>query len=117
MGLPPSFGPVIVALDSLPTERLTLEDVIKRLINDEVRQNASAATLKPDPGAMTVALVASERPKIDRSKLTCFFCDQIGHMKTDCPEKAAWEAAKAKAKTNASANTAISTDDKYGVAW
>ncbi|KAI0649505.1 hypothetical protein C8Q79DRAFT_904275 [Trametes meyenii] len=38
--------------------------------------------------------------------VTCFFCEKIGHYKSDCPDRAAWEAFKAK-KSSRQANTAI----------
>ena len=37
-GLPESFSTFIVALDALPLSELTLDNVITRLLNEEVRQ-------------------------------------------------------------------------------
>ena len=108
LGLPPSFDQVIVALDSTPTKDLALDVVITRLLNDEVRQTS---TSQPTPSitrdaGQAAAAISSEKPKtpIDRTKVMCFFCDKAGHYKSECPEKAAWEAAK----VQASANTAVS---------
>ncbi len=111
MGLPPSYDAVIIALDSIPTEQLTLEEVIRRLLNQEVRQTSayppSPSAPTPDDG-VAAAVLSTEKPKVDRSKVQCYFCDQMGHFKQDCAERAKWEAARRKTKTSGSANTAMS---------
>lgn len=120
MGLPVSFEPVVVALDSIPTEHLTLEDVIKRILNDEVRQNASAPKMDEvhtvTPG-VAAALMGLEKPKMNRTTITCHFCDQIGHYKSECPEKFAWMTTKTTSmkKTAGAANSAHARVD-YGEA-
>ncbi|EMD32516.1 hypothetical protein CERSUDRAFT_118558 [Gelatoporia subvermispora B] len=108
MGLPPSYDTVIIALDSTPTEQLTLERVVSRLLNEEIRQSSSGApqshSRSRDPGvaaATMKALIRGEMPKgrlIDRSEVQCYFCDNFGHFKSECPEKAKWETEKAKTK-------------------
>ncbi|RDX39353.1 hypothetical protein OH76DRAFT_1367603 [Lentinus brumalis] len=125
MGLPPSYDAVIIALDSIPTEQLTLEEVIRRLLNEEVRQTSayppSPSTPTPDDG-VAAAVLSTEKPKVDRSKVQCYFCDQMGHFKQDCMERAKWEAATRKTKAAGRANTAIlagnvDTYDEVGGAW
>lgn len=111
MGLPASYEAVIITLDAVPTEELTLEEVIRRLLNEEVRQTSmspsSRSTSTRDHGA-AAAVVSTEKPRVDRTKVQCYFCDQIGHFKQDCPEKAAWETSKNKT-TVAGANTVMPT--------
>jgi gag-polypeptide of LTR copia-type len=46
MGLPPSFNNVIINFDSMSPETLTLDFVIARLLNEEVRQITTAPSLK-----------------------------------------------------------------------
>ena len=121
LGLPSSFDQVIVALDSTPTENLTLDVVITRLLNDEVRQTSTSqhtSSVTRDAG-QAAAAISSEKPKTfgDRAKVTCFFCDKMGHYRSECPDRAAWEAMK----TQVSANTALmknpETLDKVCGAW
>ncbi|OCH88329.1 hypothetical protein OBBRIDRAFT_95581 [Obba rivulosa] len=53
---------------------------------------------------------------VDRSAVTCYFCDKTGHFKSECPEKAQWEAAKvAKAAGAHSARLAAKTDKAFTI--
>lgn len=109
IGLPASYEAVIITLDAVPTKELTLEEVIRRLLNEEVRQTSmslsSRLTSARDHGA-AAAVVSTEKPRVDRTKVQCYFCDQIGHFKQDCPEKAVWETLKNKT-TVGGANTVM----------
>ncbi|OJT02293.1 hypothetical protein TRAPUB_7185, partial [Trametes pubescens] len=72
MGLPVAYDPVIISLDATPTEQLTLDFVISRLLNEEVRQS-------------------------------------VGHYRSECPDRLAWETSKAvkASKAAGGANMAV----------
>ena len=97
MGLPPSFDNVIINFDSMSTDTLTLNLVITRLLNEEVRQITSALLVKEEDQIKTEldeAMAVSRTKPI--SEILCFFCDAKGHYKSDCPERKAWEKSKSK---------------------
>jgi gag-polypeptide of LTR copia-type/Zinc knuckle len=112
MGLPPSFDNVIINFDSMSPETLTLDLVIARLLNEEVRQITTAPSLKEDDQIKTEldeAMAVSRAKAI--SEVLCFFCDAKGHYKSDCPERKAWEKSKSK-KTSTAAGVWESSDDE-----
>jgi hypothetical protein len=86
MGLPSAYNAVIINFDATPNEQLTLNYVVGRLLNEEIRQRSS-----DDATENTNALVARRNGTQDSSKITCFFCDKNGHFKSDCLERKAWE--------------------------
>ncbi|EIW62481.1 uncharacterized protein TRAVEDRAFT_93821, partial [Trametes versicolor FP-101664 SS1] len=96
LGLPPSFDGVIISLDATPTEQLTLDVVISRLLNDEVRQMSTIPAPSETPAHDPVAAAAMRSEVLPKAKITCFFCDKQGHYKSECPDRAAWEASKTK---------------------
>ncbi|KAL6304695.1 hypothetical protein BKA93DRAFT_732707 [Sparassis latifolia] len=49
MGLSPSYEPLIISLDAIPTDQLTLESVVSRLLNEKVRQTSVAPTTSAKP--------------------------------------------------------------------
>jgi hypothetical protein len=95
MGLPSTYDAVIINFDATPTEQLTLDHVIGRLLNEETRQASSTGTIKPkkeEPSDETLAVTAGRH---SRGEATCFFCERPGHFKAECPEKREWERIKA----------------------
>jgi len=90
--LPESFLTFIVALDSLPPSELTLDNVITRLLNKEVRQTPAGSGMnvstdpmmapKPEPDE---ALLANMRAKCPASEITCYQCGRRGHYQSSCP--------------------------------
>jgi hypothetical protein len=116
MGLPPSYDAVIINFDSTPTDQLTLNHVISRLLNEEVRQISGDPNAEHPGEAQDEAMAVTQRG-VRRaagrlnSKVTCFFCDKKGHYKSDCPERLAWEKAKGK-NTETAAAVFSSNDDE-----
>ncbi len=107
MGLPVAYDPVIISLDATPTEQLTLDFVISRLLNEEVRQSGmspSPSMTASDPG-IAAATMRSEVPKV----VTCYFCNKVGHYRSECPDRLAWETSKAvkASKAAGGANMAV----------
>ena len=116
MGLPPSYDPIIINFDATPSELLTLNNVVARLLNEEVRQTGSLNVAKA-PEERDEAMVVSGGGKGGRgarntagADVTCFFCDGKGHFKLDCPEKRAWEQAKKKSKGEVAAAAFCDSD-------
>ena len=121
MGLPVSYDPVIINFDSTPHDQLTLNHVIIRLLNEELRQ-ASLPSLTdqeradgPGDAALAVSCSKSGTSRRNRSAadVTCFFCDGKGHYKSECPEKSQWEKMK-KAKGTAALAEEDSDDEGGG---
>ena len=111
MGLPPSFDNVIINFDSMSPDVLTLDLIIARLLNEEVRQITTAPLVKlEEDRILDEAIAVSQgRPKAI-SEILCYFCDTKGHYKSDCPERKAWEKSKLK-KTGTAAGAWESSDD------
>jgi hypothetical protein len=86
-GLPESYSTFIVTLDNLPTDDLTLPNVITRLLNEEVRQNHSiqSSSEHRDSEALAVQVTKSNKKKTPLSDITCYNCGGKGHYKSDCP--------------------------------
>ncbi|KAK6997139.1 hypothetical protein R3P38DRAFT_2432485, partial [Favolaschia claudopus] len=83
MGLPAAYDPVIINFDSAPPETLTFNGVVARLLNEETRQGG--AGIKGEPEAAFSAGFQHQKP--NRADVTCHFCDQKGHYKSECPER------------------------------
>ena len=97
MGLPPPYDPVIINFDSTPTGKLTLDNVIARLLNEEARQASAKTDLHQIPAANNpdnIAMTAAVPPRRLRATLTCHFCSKKGHFKHECTEREKWEALK-----------------------
>jgi len=91
-GLPESFSAFIIALDSLPPRELTLDNVVTRLLNEEVRQTPTSASTNTSADPTTApklepvaALLTTVRGKCLVSEITCYRCGGKGHYKSDCP--------------------------------
>ena len=95
MGLPSTFDAFVVALDATDSNKLTLNDVIIRLLNEESRTDVSASSA----GIESAFRAGVRRPK---SEVTCFKCQKKGHYQNECKEEAA-------------AHTAVETE--FDAAW
>lgn len=82
-GLPSSFTPVIISFDALEPEKLTLDFVITRLLNEEARQTTHSTVKKEED---ETALRAERVNKIGNN-VQCFYCLEMGHYSTACPTK------------------------------
>ena len=76
--LPDSYDTLITALESRPEEDLTLELVKEKCIQEHKRRNESTDAA-PDESALKVS-----HNKVNKSKLKCFHCGKIGHIKRNC---------------------------------
>jgi len=119
MGLPSSYDPVIINFDSTPTDQLTLSHVVSRLLNEEVRQISGTQPSNPDDTseevhdeAMAVRGGGRRAGGGNQLDVVCFFCDKKGHYKSDCPERLAWEGAKAKKGTKGHGVAAAFEEDE-----
>jgi len=116
MGLPTAYNAIIINFDVTATELLTLEYVISRLLNEETRQESATDQIsikeeEPDK-AMAVSSGYCECCG-PTDELTCYFCDQKGHFKSECPNRLKWERYK-KQPGNSSAATALDSDSDGG---
>jgi hypothetical protein len=105
MGLPVSYDAVIINFDATATELLTLDHVIARLLNEEARQTSGKDAImetEVEDAAMVVTNSKGQNSpsKKGTSDVTCFWCDKIGHYKSDCPERLAYMKGKEKKKTS-----------------
>ena len=100
-GLPESFSTFIVALNNLPTDQLTLPNVITCLLNEEVRQDHPVQSSEHNE-ALAVQ-VNNDKRKTPLSEITCYNCSGKGHYKSDCPS--------AKIEKKESASTVIENEE------
>src|ERR1700712_3274149 len=79
MSLPTSYEHFITALESVNESELTYDYVVAKLLNFDLRKKENGA-----PSSVESALVMQH--KSDLTKLTCFYCEESGHFKRDCPK-------------------------------
>jgi hypothetical protein len=92
-GLPKSYDNFVITLDATPSDQLTLDYVVTRLLNEESRQ-IGTATLNEEsrqvdttaPQETSLAAYARHTGKRDLSQITCFKCGKKGHFQTNCPD-------------------------------
>lgn len=108
-GLPNSYNPFLVSLDTLPDSEYTLDCIIPRLINEYTRQTLSYTPTRSQNHSITsddVAMaVTGATPRRPISEITCFNCGQKGHYQSDCPLP------KQKQSNTETANAVEATDD------
>ena len=89
-GLPASYAPFVVTLDSTPESLFTLEYVITRLLNEEARQSctitptASAASGNPNDAAYRASTTQKPKNATPIERITCYRCQGKGHYARNC---------------------------------
>jgi len=84
-GLPSSYTPVVISFDAIEPEKLTLDFVITRLLNEEARQ-AGPSVVKREENEN--AAMRSDRVNTRTGiNVQCFYCLEMGHYSSTCPTK------------------------------
>lgn len=96
LGLSSSYDAIIISFDGMDPEKLTVDAVITRLLNEETRQSGGRThTSTPTHHNHSVdddsALAVMHTSRHPLSEITCFFCTKKGHFRSDCPDRKAWE--------------------------
>ena len=81
MGLPPEYNTLIISLDS--ATQLELDNVITRLLNEEIRQEPIPGSGSQGSQPREIALAAT-RDRSSKSHITCFRCGRKGHYRSEC---------------------------------
>ncbi|KAJ8456016.1 hypothetical protein ONZ45_g18834 [Pleurotus djamor] len=106
MGLPETYGPVIINFDATSPDLLTFNHVITRLLNEETRQAATEVIVKKEEDEenenVVMSVVASHgrtgRGQPNPAEVNCFFCQERGHYRSECPDRLAWERMKERSR-------------------
>ena len=115
-GLPSSYAPFVVTLDSTPESLLTLEYAITRLLNEEARQSC----VTPRSNALRTAAVSNSDEALSAQdapatktkvatpieRITCFRCQAKGHYARTCTAPAPAPRTEAANQARASTNEA-----------
>jgi hypothetical protein len=86
-GLDNSYEPFIISLDSTSADQISLEYVVDRLLNEEVRRGNTTKE-KENVGVMQggTAYLAGTRGSANAGPYTCWRCGQPGHVQAFCKE-------------------------------
>ncbi|KAJ7646879.1 hypothetical protein FB45DRAFT_891718 [Roridomyces roridus] len=84
MSLPPTYDTLIISLDAHP-QKDDLDFVIGRLLNEELRQEAEHFDETGNPVTAPPTALATRTIR-DKSRITCFKCQKLGHFQSECPE-------------------------------
>lgn len=96
-GLPPAYQPVIVNITGIPLSSLAFEDVVTRLMNEEGRLRIISPTTSSDshditqqayaamPASKGKSYTSKSAPPKDMSKVRCYKCGGVGHIRPQCP--------------------------------
>jgi len=79
MGLPPSYDLVIINFDSTPTDKLTFNNMVTRLLNEEKRQLSTHATSSTAAHSPENISMSAESCRTPHSDILCYFCGKKGH--------------------------------------
>jgi hypothetical protein len=88
-GLPPSYNPFLISIDTLPNSEYSLVCVIPRLINEYTQQSLTPTVHIQTPTPMqpaddTMAITTAPHTHCPISEITCFKCNQKGHYQYNC---------------------------------
>lgn len=81
MMLPPSYDSLTTALETLPADRLTLDVVKSRLMDEELKKRHRDS---PSCSTDTKELTAFAGKHLQKFKYKCYGCGKIGHKKENC---------------------------------
>jgi uncharacterized short protein YbdD (DUF466 family) len=121
MGLDKSYDSFIISLDTTPPEQLTLEHVISRMLNEEVRRDnvdiqgvpvgVKGRSMNGEKGEVrvkkeeNVAMATTQRD----GPTVCWRCGKPGHVKAFCKEKPI----RGQGSDQANMAIGIDSDDEY----
>ncbi|KAJ3533080.1 hypothetical protein NM688_g7332 [Phlebia brevispora] len=91
-GLGSSYDSFVISLDATPAHELTLEVVVNRLLNEEVRrENRSEQDVKDWARLETAVMLARGSSgsgiAVKAGAQTCWSCGEVGHVKVKCPHR------------------------------
>lgn len=84
-GLPSSYTPVIISLDAVKPEELTVKFVITCLLNEEGHQVISPNISEVKKEESDNVAMTSKRSS---HNVQCYYCLEMGHFSSACPMKA-----------------------------
>lgn len=82
-GLPSSYTTIIISFDAIDADKLTLDFVITRLLNEEGRQAIPTTPDVKREGDTENSAMMSKRGV----SVICFYCGNTGHYVADCPTR------------------------------
>jgi hypothetical protein len=113
LGLPSSYDNVVIGFDATPSDQLTLDLVITRLLNEETRQTSKSRSRAPaadkGPNEAMGAIPAKKASKTTNGRPICYYCQTPGHIASNC-EKRRQEWGKT-ASTSSSVEHASAVED------
>lgn len=102
--MPTSYHTLISVLASRPEDELTI-DIVKATLISEFKRRKSLAQSEDYDSAM--------KANVSKAYIECYFCHEIGHMKTDCPKYISWKKRQRHKKAHARAVIEnLSSDDE-----
>jgi hypothetical protein len=84
-GLLDLYSMLIVTLDNLSPNELTLPNIITHLLNEEVQQYAHEDVVELPGPVYSVQDAKNKKIKTPLSEITFYSCGKKGHYKSTCP--------------------------------